>query len=282
MYSWRTRRPSLASCATLRASSVSDDNGTRAPQSSHDDAVLERWLAALEQRHLANLAAREVARALRALSSLYVERRTKLAGGAALDTAGKRAAFAMFYAPVHLLITREILRALPSTSGITDVIDLGCGTGAAGAAWALDAGSARIWGFDRHPWAVSEATWTYRQLRLTGRAVHLDVTRAPLHRGTGAAIVAAYVANELTEPVRSELLARLLVAHGRGARVLIIEPIAKVIAPWWPGWRQAVEQRGGRHDEWRLTVELPARQRQLARAAGLDPRELTARTLFLA
>src|SRR6266542_2917080 len=42
-----------------------------------DDAV-SAWLSALEKRHLSNLTPSEAARALRALSSCYVERRSKL------------------------------------------------------------------------------------------------------------------------------------------------------------------------------------------------------------
>ncbi|MBA3888795.1 MAG: hypothetical protein H0X67_24180, partial [Acidobacteria bacterium] len=61
---------------------------------------MKAWLEALEGRHLSDLTPAEVARALRALSSCYVERRSKLARGGALDSAGKRAAFALFYAPL--------------------------------------------------------------------------------------------------------------------------------------------------------------------------------------
>ena len=94
------------------------------------------------RRHLADLTMSEVARALRALSSCYVERRAKLAEGGALSSAGKRAAFALFYGPQHFLITQAILDALPpATENITNVVDLGCGTGSAGAAWALAAAS---------------------------------------------------------------------------------------------------------------------------------------------
>ena len=50
---------------------------------------------------------------LRALSSTYVERRGRLGDGAALSGAGKRAAFALFYGPLHYLLIREIVRALP-------------------------------------------------------------------------------------------------------------------------------------------------------------------------
>ena len=52
------------------------------------------WFAALEARHLGRLTFQEVRRALQALSSLYVERRGRLASGAALESEGKRAAFA--------------------------------------------------------------------------------------------------------------------------------------------------------------------------------------------
>src|SRR5262245_54372527 len=68
--------------------------------------------AALETRHLADLRVSEVTRALRALSSTYVERRQGLRRGAALDTAGKRAAFALFYGPLHFIVVSEVLRAI--------------------------------------------------------------------------------------------------------------------------------------------------------------------------
>ena len=64
----------------------------------------DQFLDGFEQRHLADLRFSDVTRALRALSSAYVERReTALAGGAALDGAGKRAAFALYYGPIHFL-----------------------------------------------------------------------------------------------------------------------------------------------------------------------------------
>jgi hypothetical protein len=93
-------------------------------------APFAAWIAALDARHLATLTPSEVARALRALSSCYVERRDKLAGGQALATAGKRAAFALFYAPIHFLLTQQMVRALaPAPARVTDLLDLGCGTG---------------------------------------------------------------------------------------------------------------------------------------------------------
>ena len=62
--------------------------------------------------------------------------------------------------------------------------------------------------------------------------------------------------------------------------MLIVEPIARRLAPWWSGWQSAFTAAGGRSDEWRLPSALPPRQRQLAKSAGLNPQEMTARTLL--
>jgi methyltransferase family protein len=245
------------------------------------DDRLPGWLQALEERHLANLTAPEVARALRALSSCYVERRAKLARGGALDSAGKRAAFALFYAPLHFLVTREVVRAIGHATNVAQTLDLGCGTGAAGTAWALECPRCTINGVDRHPWAVAEANWTYRTLGLKGHAAQGDVDRAPIRARKGHAILAAYIVNELPSTTRDALLPRLLDAHAQGARVLIVEPIARRMSGWWDQWNDRFVAAGGSADEWRFAVPLPERQRQLGRAAGLDPRELTARTLYL-
>ena len=52
---------------------------------------IDAWLAALEERHLANLTRPELTRSLRALSSCYVERREKLTSGAALESSAPAA-----------------------------------------------------------------------------------------------------------------------------------------------------------------------------------------------
>jgi hypothetical protein len=128
---------------------------------------------------------------------------------------------------------------------------------------------------------VAEANWTYRQLGIDGRASQQDVGRLRLTSRPGTGIVAAYTINELPDPVREEMLPRLLEARASGASVLVIEPVARGVAPWWPAWERAVLAVGGRVDEWRVPAALPTRQRDLARAAGLRPTELTARSLFM-
>ena len=244
--------------------------------------MVDAWLRALEERHFADLTPPEVARALRALSSCYVERRAKLAQGGALDTAGKRAAFALFYGPLHFLVTREIVRALEGAAPVARILDLGCGTGAAGAAWALERGRATVDGVDRHPWAAAEANWTYRTLGLAGHAVQGAIDQSTIRGRRHEGILAAYAANELPETSRASLLSRLLAANAGGSRVLVIEPIARRLTRWWSEWQQAFVSAGGRSDDWRFRIELPERQKQLARAAGLQPRELTARSLWIA
>ncbi len=240
------------------------------------------WFTALEARHLSDLTFQEVRRALQALSSLYVDRGNRLGSGAALDGAGKRAAFALFYAPLHFLVLREVVRAVDaSRPAPSPIVDLGCGTGAAGAAWALEAGGATsLLGVDRNGWAVREANWTYRTLGLRGHAHREDLGRGGLP-GRGGAVLAAFTANELPPPSRRRLLERLLDAAGRGARILVIEPISRRAVPWWAGWSAAFAAAGGREDTWRFPADLPERLRQLDRAAGLDHAELTARSLFI-
>ena len=66
-----------------------------------------------------------------------------------------------------------------------------------------------------------------------------------------------------------------------GHRVLLIEPIARGAARWWADWHREALVEGGRADEWRFQVELPELLTRLDRAAGLDHRELTARSLAL-
>jgi len=242
-----------------------------------------KWLDALEGRYLADLRPAEVGRALRALSSAYVERRDRLARGAALDGAGKRAAFALFYGPLHFLIVRAIVRGLGAAAPPVELIaDLGCGTGVAGAAWALEcAPHPGVFGIERHPWAADEARWTCRTLGLDAEVRCGDLARVRIP-ARASAVVAAYTANELADDARAVLLREVVVAHARGTRVLIVEPIAKSAVPWWPGWATAFAAAGGREDEWRFPFDLPGIAGRLGRAAGLDYRELTARSLYLA
>jgi hypothetical protein len=238
-------------------------------------------MAALEARHLSDLTFGEVSRALRALSSTYVERRRVLSAGGALSGAGKRAAFALFYGPLHFLLIRHIVELVAEGARSPDVlVDLGCGTGASGAAWASACARApHVIGIDRHPWAVSEASRTYRAFGLDARARQDDVSEARLPKGR-LALLAAFAMNELSADARDRMLTSLVDRASHGDQVLVVEPLAGFVAPWWGRWRAAFEAAGGRADEWRVRAELPAIVAKLDRAAGLDHRELTGRSLW--
>ena len=249
---------------------------------SSSDERFADWIARLEKTHLAELTFPEVSRSLRALSSTYVERREKLADGAALSGKGKRAAFALFYGPLHYLLLSHIVSNIPdATTSVTTLLDLGCGTGASGAAWAAACDPRpRVIGIDRHPWTLGEAASAYRAFGLSATVRQGDLAIAPLPKSP-ASILAAFTLNELPEPARDALLARLVERASQGDRVLIVEPLAGFVARWWNRWRDTFEAAGGRADEWRLRTELPPIVAKLDRAAGLNHREITGRSLWL-
>lgn len=214
---------------------------------------------------------------------MYVERREKIARGGALDSAGKRAAFALFYGPIHFLTIDAVVRALGAdTSSIDTIVDLGCGTGAGGAAWALACERhPRVQGVDRSAWAVAEANWTYDQLGLRGRATTGDAVRdLPARSSSAAPVLFAYTVNEMPEQQRTLLLEKLMAAARAGSSFLIVESIARRDKTWWPEWAERLGPAGARIDEWRFPAQLPATLAQIAHSAGLDPRELTARTIY--
>lgn len=238
------------------------------------------WMAELEARHLADLRFSEVSRALRALSSTYVERRGRIGEGAALSGAGKRAAFALFYGPLHYLLVRAIVAELPGAAAVRPtLVDLGCGTGAASAAWAGACPTPpKTIGIDRHRWALDEAVKTFRAFDLPLRTRLADIATADSPKGP-TAFLAAFALNELPDTGREAVLSRLLHRASTGDQVLIVEPLAGSAAPWWKKYAAAFVAAGGRADEWRFRVALPPIVLKLDRAAGLHHDELTGRSL---
>jgi hypothetical protein len=263
------------------------------------DAEIDAWLAALANRHQAPFSPPHFLKAVRALSARYVERRAVLPGRSPLDSAGKRAAFAAFYAPLHLLATRAIVSAVRPPE-VERVFDLGCGTGVAGAAWALLASRPlSISGIDRNSWALSEARWNWRQLGLDGDTRRGDLVREieklarsrwPERRGLRKSeaaawercgIVLGWSVNELSDEERTQLLPILLELGGRGATVVVIEPLARSAVPWWNDWTARWSAAGGRSAEWKLPLPLPPALAEIDRAAGFNRQQLSARSLYL-
>ncbi len=249
------------------------------------------WLDALEARHLADLTRPELTRAIRALSVRYVEQRQQLTTRSPLDSAGKRAAFGLFYAPLHFLTVQAIVQALDAaTPTPARVVDLGCGTGVCSAAWALACAPTvpTIEGLDLHPWALDEARWNWRTLGLRGRAVRGDLLTAARrlvrdrkgHSLAGTGIIAGWAVNEVDATTRAALLTTMGEVIERGASVLLIEPLARGVAPWWTEWCEQLAPLGARALEEKFDVALPPLLEALGAAAGFPPRVLGARILF--
>ncbi len=247
------------------------------------DDLFFRWYEAVSERHLATLSFQELRRAVQALSRLYVGDRSRLAAGRELDTRGKRAAFALYFGPLHFLTVRGVVRELGWESAQVPVIlDLGCGTGIAGAAWALELPvKPKLEGVDPHPWAVTETRWTWDWFGLRGESVQGRLETTPLPP-PGQGVVCAYTLNQCNREVRHRWLERALRAARRGLYVLVVEPISSRISGWMEDWSERFRQAGGRHEEWRLVEDLPEGLALLDRAAGLDHRSgLTSRTLSI-
>ncbi|MGE5815929.1 MAG: methyltransferase domain-containing protein [Acidobacteriota bacterium] len=243
----------------------------------------DTWLEALEKRHLADLRPPEVHRAVRALSDDYVHRRHRVADDA-LAGRGKRAAFALYFGPLHFLVVRNVARELgvPSTH-LPRVLDLGCGTGAGGAAVAsLMVQPVVVTGIDRLGWTLEEAAFTYRHFNLRHRVQRGDVGRPRVRIEPRALVVAAYTVNELDAETRASLLEWFCSNLEPSSGLLIVEPISKAVTPWWSEWSAALQALGGQERQWLFDEPLPQRLRQMDRAAGLNHQVRKARTLWIA
>lgn len=245
-------------------------------------AAFDDWQERALARFSPPLRFQEIRRGVQALSSLYVERRGEgRLAERALEGAGKRAAFACFYAPLHFLTLFHALRG-GEPERPARIVDVGCGTGAGGAAaaWALAGGrGAQVLGIDRSGFALGEARRTYAAFGLRGAVRRGALPGALPALRSGDLAVVAWCANELAEVDRDALLERLLAGAARGAGVIVAEPLATGVAPWWREWQAAFAPRGGAAREARVRIALPAPIARLDRAAGLDHRELGARIL---
>lgn len=265
------------------------------PRSSAPSSPLRRhslttdqWIAALLARHMGPFTRSEFLKAVRALSTRYVQDRARLSSRSPLDTAGKRAAFAAFFAPLHFLTVRRILDNIAPSAVPARIVDLGCGTGVASAAWCATLQPApQVVAVDQNAWALGETRWNCRQLALdcrVRRASMVDHLLGELSRAgslEGLAFVCAWSLNELSADARKAMLDALLEAHRRGAQVLVVEPIALTAVPWWESWTAAAHAAAGRGDDWKFAPDLPAPLAELDEAAGFHRLHLSARSLWL-
>ena len=135
----------------------------------------------------------------------------------------------------------------------------------------------KVFGVDRSAWVLGEArrTWSHFGIRHhTRRADHPNGTP---EGARGDAFVLGWVVNELQPQDRDELRKRLDASIDRGARVLIVEPLARAVSPWWDSWCETLDARS---EIIRLRIERPAWVEDLDRASGLDHSTLGARVLY--
>jgi SAM-dependent methyltransferase len=259
--------------------------------------AFDAWLDAARARCSPPLTFAEIRKGVQALSSLYVERR---GGGAlasrAVDGAGKRAAFTTYYAPLHFLTAHYALQELaPATlQGVGTVYDLGCGTGATGVAVAAacrngaalqrpDA-SLQLLGvslqlLDLSGWALGEARHTARAFGLAAMSRRGALPGALPKAGRGDVVVLGWAANELDELAREAVLRGLEAAVARGARLVVLEPLARAAAPWFADWAARLAPLGVTEALVKRAIERPTWIEQLDDASGLDHREVGARLL---
>jgi SAM-dependent methyltransferase len=247
-------------------------------------AAFERWLEAAAARSTAELTPAELRKGVRALSSLWVERRGAGAlGERALEGRAKRAAFATYYTALHLLTAWHALDELGPgfLHGLARVHDLGCGAGAAGAAAGLAAGGvAEIHALDRSGFALGEARRCYAAFGLRARTRRGSLPEAfPARADTRDLIVLGWAANELAPAARDALLDALAAAARRGARFLVLEPLSGAVSPWWAQWAERLVPLGAEARLVKREVALPDWIADLDRAAGLDHAVLGARVL---
>jgi SAM-dependent methyltransferase len=243
------------------------------------------WQERAKARFSPPLTFQEIRRGVQALSLLYVERRSGAdLATRSLDGDGKRAAFALFYAPLHFLTLFHALRGR-DLGAVARVVDAGCGTGASGAATALaiaertGAPAPQIVGVDRSGFALEEARRTAAELGLRGAWKRGALPLAlPALRGGDLGCLGG-CANELPEAARDSLFVGLVTAVERGAGLVVAEPLAAGVTPWWRDWVAAFAEHGGASFEARARLALPAFVKQLDKAAGLDHQEIGARVL---
>jgi hypothetical protein len=241
----------------------------------------EAWIAAAAAHEGGSFA--ETRKGVQALSARYVEGRK--AGGVGAGTfggAGRRAAFASFYAPLHFLTAYSAASVLLPEwgAGVSRVVDLGAGTAAVGTALALATGAARVLALDRSSWALGEARHTFSAFAVSGRTRRVELPAGVPRLGVRDLVAAGYLLNEVGPELRLRLTALLARALRAGARVLVLEPLARGVSPWWQEFAAELAPSGAACTLLKWALERPAWLARLDDASGLDHREIGARVLW--
>jgi hypothetical protein len=242
---------------------------------------VDAWIAGAVER-AAPLTLRDVRKGVQSVSAVYVEDRSRGALAARAEGGpARRAALATYYAPLHFLTARHAAGEHAAALGdVDEILDLGCGTGAAGAGAAVALGAdARVLGIDRSGWALGEARHTYAAFGLRARTRRAPLPGALPALGRGRLVVMGWMANELVPEAREALVERLERGLARGARLLWLEPLSGRVSPWWDAMATRLTRLGVMAAWSRTRPERPDWVARLDAASGLDHREIGARVL---
>ncbi len=246
--------------------------------------TFDAWLTGTLSRFVPPLTFTEVRKGVQALSSLYVERRREgRLATRAIEGTGKRAALATYYAALHFLTAHHALRMIERErlGPVRRVADLGCGTGAVGAAVGATLDGVReIVGFDRSGWALEEAERTWGAFGLKGRPVREDLPGAVPRGGPGTLLVFGWSASELGEEELAGLLRRIIGALRKGSTLFLLEPLSTRVTPWWETWKTALAPHRVQEELIRVAIDRPGFVRDMDKAARLDHQVIGARLLY--
>ena len=245
--------------------------------------TFDAWLEAAYARYLPPLTFTELRKGVQALSTLYVERRSEGAlATRAIEGVGKRGALATYYAALHFLTVHHAMRMVgkDALAGTRRVVDLGCGTGAVGTAVATTlAETPEVTGLDRSGWALEEAERTWLAFGLRGRTQRSELPAGIPRGARGVTFVFGWSLSEMDDVARTILLRRVIGELRRGARVMVVEPLARRVTPWWPEWVEKLGHLGVADELIRVAIERPPFIRDMDKAARLDHQVIGARVL---
>jgi hypothetical protein len=250
----------------------------------HADAI-DAWLMAAVERHGA-LSFSELRKGVQALSARYVEqRRPEGVKAGALGSPAKRAAFATFYAGLHLqtvLALAPSLIASLSQREIRRVVDLGAGTGVVGCGLALALGppAPQVLALERSTFALGEARATFKAFRTSGRTRRTALPAGLPRLGRGDLLAAGWFLNECRPEQRERLVEQIEAALDAGAAAIVLEPLSGRAVPWWDEVTGRLASRGVHREIVKWHATLPDWLRQMDRAAALRHQELGARVAW--
>lgn len=242
----------------------------------------DAWIENTVARFSPPLTFREVRKGVQALSSLYVERRKGDLSTRALDGSAKRAALASYYAPLHFLSLWHLMGDWQPhfATPVGRIIDLGCGSGAAGAALArVLPNSPPVVGIDRSGFLLREARHTYRSFGVPASTRRGKIPAALPKPRAGDLWLFAFSLNEFSDADREITRDAIIRAIDADVSLFIIEPLAGPTTPWWKTWRDAFTPFSMHCDTWKHPRARPEWIGRLDRAASLDHRVLGARAI---